>query len=310
MTFSLQSLFPILAAVCAAVIVYGLLIWLFSRRPSSDALLRDYGSPQAVATVTEARVGSQEHKIRMAFAGYGFDVSGREQFSLYLTIGVLGLGIAIVVAVLGMPPLFWLAGPAIAYFGINSLVNNKWNKVRMAMEKEIPSFLMNLSSVIQLNPNVIQALEDASLSLNPKGQLKPWIERLVHAIQSRGKKGLDEMQAEASDISSSLVLVVVEIGRLWETGGQGYAQSFQMVFENLAGILEGRSKAYSKADGAWGTIKVIVLALGGAIFMAFSTPGTSELFRTLTAQIAIVVAVAWAGFGFTYIGDLIRESVE
>lgn len=310
MTFSLQSLFPILAAVCAAVIVYGLLSWLFGRRPSSDALLRDFGSPQAVATVAEARVGSQEHKIRMAFAGYGLDVSEREQLSLYLAIGALGLGLSIVVAVLGMPPLFWLAGPAIAYFGINSLVNSKWNKVRMAMEKEIPSFLMNLSSVIQLNPNVIQALEDASLSLNPKGQLKPWIERLVHAIQSRGKKGLDEMQAEASDISSSLLLVVVEIGRLWETGGQGYAQSFQMVSENLAGILEGRSKAYSKADGAWGTIKVIVLALGGAIFMAFSTPGTSELFRTLTAQIAIVVAVAWAGFGFTYIGDLIRESVE
>mgnify|MGYP001044062179 CR=1 FL=1 len=310
MTLSLQSLLPILAAVCAAVTIYALLTWLFTRRPSSNKLLRDFGPPQAGAAVSETRVGSQEHKIRMAFAGYGFGVSGRELLSLYLAIGVLGLGIAVVVAILGMPPLFWLAGPAIAYFGVNSLVNGKWNKVRMAMEKEIPSFLMNLSSVIQLNPNVIQALEDASLSLNPKGQLKPWIERLVHAIQSRGKKGLDEMQAEAGDISSSLLLVVVEVGRLWETGGQGYAQSFQMVSENLAGILEGRSKAYSKADGAWGTIKVIVLALGGAIFMAFSTPGSSELFRTLTAQIAIVVAVAWAGFGFTYIGDLIRESVE
>ncbi len=310
MTFPTQFLFPILAAVCAAIIAYGLLSWLFNRKPPANKLLRDFGPPQAGTTTTEARVGSQEHKIRMAFAGYGFDVSGRELLSLYLAIGVLGLGIAIVVAILGMPPLFWLAGPAVAYFGVNSLVNGRWNKARMALEKEIPSFLMNLSSVIQLNPNVIQALEDASLSLNPQGQLKPWIERLVHAIQSRGKKGLDEMQAEAGDISSSLLLVVVEIGRLWETGGQGYAQSFQMVSENLSGILEGRSKAYSKADGAWGTIKVIVLALGGAIFMAFSTPGSSGLFRTLTAQFAIVVAVAWAAFGFSYIGDLIRESVE
>jgi hypothetical protein len=304
-----------LAAVCAAVIVYGLLNWLFSRRPSSDALLRDFGASQTVATISETRVGSQEHKIRMffehsAFARYGFDVSGRERFSLYLVVGVLGLGLAIGAAILRMPPLFWLGGPAISYFGVNGLVNSKWNKVRMAMEKEIPSFLMNLSSVIQLNPNVIQALEDASLSLNPKGQLKPWIDRLVHGIQSRGKKGLDEMQAEAADISSSLLLVVVEIGRLWETGGQGYAQSFQMVSENMAGILEGRSKAFSKADGAWGTIRVIVLALGGAIFLAFSTPGSSALFRTLTAQIAILVAIAWAAFGFTYIGDLIRESVE
>jgi len=315
LNYSLQSIIPILAAACAAVIVYGLLSWLFGRRPSSEALLRDFASPQARATVAEARVGSQEHKIRMffehsAFAGYRLDVSGRELLSLYLTVGALGLGIAVILASLGMPPLFWLAGPAVAYFGVNSLVNGRWNKVRRSMEKEIPSFLMNLSSVIQLNPNVIQALEDASLSLNPQGQLKPWIERLGHALQSRGKPGLDEMQAEASDISSSLLLVVVEIGRLWETGGQGYAQSFQMVSENLSGILEGRARAYAKADGAWGTIRVIVLALGGAIFIAFSTPGSSELFRTPTAQIAIVAAVAWAGFGFTYIGDLIRESVE
>jgi hypothetical protein len=281
--FSLQSLFPIIAAICAAVFVHSFLSWLVSRRPSAARSLQDYAFSPTSATAPDAPIGSSAHKIRMAFAGYGFDVSRREQLSLYLAIGVLGLSLAVGAAAFGMPPLFWLSGPAIAYFAVNSLVNGKWNKVRMAMEKEIPSFLMNLSSVIQLNPNVIQALEDASLSLNPKGQLKPWIERLLHGIQSRGKKGLEEMQAEAGDISSSLLLVVVEIGR---------------------------SKAFSKADGAWGTIKVIVLALGGAIFMAFSTPGSSALFRTLTAQIAIVVAVAWAAFGFSYIGDLIRESVE
>ena len=64
MTFSLQSFFPILAAVCAAVIVYGLLSWLFGHLLSSNALLRDSGSAQVVATVAEANVGSQEHKIR------------------------------------------------------------------------------------------------------------------------------------------------------------------------------------------------------------------------------------------------------
>ena len=106
------------------------------------------------------------------------------------------------------------------------------------------------------------------------------------------------------------LLVVVEIGRLWETGGTGFTQSFQMVSENLAGILEGRSKAFSKADGAWGTIRVIILALGGAIFMAFSSPASSALFRTPTAQIAILFAVAWAIFGISYIGDLIRATVE
>jgi Flp pilus assembly protein TadB len=296
--------------MCAAISVHSLLSWLFSHQPSIARSLQDYAFSPSSTAATDTPIGSPAHKIRLAFAVYGLDVNGREQFSLYLAIGILGLGLAIGAAVLGLPPLFWLGGPAIAYFAVNSLVNSKWNKMRMAMEKEIPSFLMNLSSMIQLNPNVLQVLEDASLSLNPKNQLKPWIERLVSSIQSHGRKGLEEMQAEAGDLSPSLLLVVVEIGRLWETGGQGYSQSFQMVSENLAGILEGRSKAFSKADGAWGTIRVIVLALGGAILMAFSTPGSSTLFRTPGAQIAILVAIAWSVFGFSYIGDLIRESVE
>jgi hypothetical protein len=54
---------------------------------------------------------------------------------------------------------------------------------------------------------------------------------------------------------------------------------------------------------------VIVLALGAAILLAFSSPGSSALFRTPMSQDAMVVALAWALFGFSYINDLIQESV-
>jgi Flp pilus assembly protein TadB len=310
MTLSVQSFFSILAALCGAITVHSLLSWLINRPPSITRSLKDYAFSPSDAQVPDVSIGSPAHRIRLAFAGFGLDVSGREQFSLYLAVAIFGMGLAIGAVVLGLPAIFWLVGPAIAYFAVNSLVNRKWNNIRKTMEKEIPSYLMNLSSVIQLNPNVVQALEDASLSLDPSAPFRPWIERLAHSIQSQGKKGLEEMQAEAGDISPTLMLLVVEISRLWETGGIGFTQSFQLVSENLAGILEGRSKASAKADGAWGTIRVIIVALGGAIFLAFSSPGSSAMFRTPTAQIAIVVAVAWAGFGFSYISDLIRESVE
>lgn len=305
-----RTVLPLVAAIAVSLVSYLILSRLLNRRPSLARALENYNQPLSQNETTESPIGSLEYKIRLAFAGFGLDVCGKEKPAFFAISAILGLALAAIIAVLGFPPLFWLGGLAVAYFAINGLVNSKWNKVRMAMEKEIPSFLMNLSSVIQLNSNVIQALEDASLSLNPNGTLKPWIGRLVHALQSNGKKGLDEMQAEAGAISSSLLLLVVEIGRLWETGGAGYVQSFQMVSENLAGILEGRSKAFSKADGAWGTIRVIVLALGGAIFLAFSSPGSGALFRTPFAQIAIIAALAWAAFGWSYIGDLIRESVE
>jgi hypothetical protein len=252
MTLSIQSAFSFLAALCAAVSVHSFLSWLFSHPPSITRSLQDYTFTPSNATAPDTPIGSPVYKIRLAFAGFGLNVSGREQFSLHLIMGIFGLGLVIGAAVLNLPPLFWLGGPVIAYFTIKSLVNRKWNKVRSMLEKEIPSYLMNLASMIQLNPNVLRALEDASLSLNPKGGLKPWIERLVSGIQFHGRKGLEEMQAEAGDISPSLLLLVVEIGRLWETGGTGFTQSFQMVSENLAGIMEGRSKASAKADGAGG----------------------------------------------------------
>jgi hypothetical protein len=310
MTNLIQSIFSFFAALCAAVSIYSLSGWLVNHPPSITRSLQDYAFSPPNTEGTVVPIGSMVHQIRLAFAGFGLDVSGRERFSYNLTIGILGLGLALTAAAFNLPPLFWLGGPAIAYFAVKALVKRKWNKVRTAMEQEIPSYMMNLSSVIQLNPSVIMALGDASLPLDPKGGLKPWIERLSHKIQSQGRQGLEEMQAEAGDISPSLLLLVVEIGRLWETGGTGFTQSFQLVSENLAGILEGRSKAFSKAEGAWSTIRVIVLALGVAIFMAFSAPGSSALFRTPTTQIALVAAIAWAVFGISYIGDLIRASVE
>jgi hypothetical protein len=309
-TFSPQLIFTLIAAGAVALAAYSLIAWLVTRRPSVGRSLQAYAQSPSGKPVPEARVGSQEHKVRLAFAAYGLDVSGKEQLALYLAYAALGMALALSAVFLGLPLLLSLGGLAAGYFAVNGLVNSQWNKTRMAMEREIPTFLMNLSSIIQLTLNVIQALEDASLSLNPKSPLRPWIERLVHAIQSRGQKGLDEMQAEASDISPTLLLVVVEIARLWETGGQGYAQSFQMVSENLSGILEGRARALAKSDGAWGTIRVIVLALGGAILMAFSNPGSGAMFRTGLVQVAIVAGLAWAAFGWSYIGDLIREAVE
>ena len=310
MSLSTQTVFSFFAAMCAAVTVHSLLKWLLTRRPSITRSLQDFAYSPSSIPVPEVPIGSMEHKIRLAFAGSGINVIGRERFSLNLVIGIFGMGLAVGAAALELPPMFWLVGPAIAYFAGNSLVNKKWSKMRIAIEKEIPSYLMNLASMVQLTPNVFQALEDAALSLNPQAQLRPWIDRLVHSLQSHGRQGLEEMQAEAGVISPSLLLMVVEIGRLWETGGTGFTQSFQLASENLSGILEGRSKAFSKADGAWGTIRVIVLALGGAIFLAFSSPGSSALFRTPVSQIAMLVALAWAVFGFSYIYDLIRESVE
>jgi len=250
-TLSLQSILYPLSALCAAVIMYSLVGWLLKRPSAYARALEDFALDPLANQPAEAPLGSPAYKLRLAFAGFGLQVHGREKRYHYLAISALALMLILVSALLALPPLFWLGGPVVSYFVINNLVDGSWDRLCREMEKEIPAFLMNLASVIQLNPNLLQALEDAALSLDPQGKLRPWIGRLATKLQTHGRQGLDEMQAEAQAISPSLALVLVEIGRLWETGGPGFAHSFQLVSENLSGIQEGRMKAYARAGGAW-----------------------------------------------------------
>ena len=309
MILSLQSILYPLPALCAAVVVHTLSRWLLNRPPAYARALQDFTLDPSANQASEVPLGSTAYKLRLAFASFGLEVSGREKFYQYLAMATLAVILAVISALLALPPLFWLGSPVVSCFVVNNLVNGKWDQLCREMEKELPSYLMNLASVIQLNPNPVQALEDASLSLDPQGKLKPWIGRLAKKLQANGRQGLEDMQQEALAISPSLLLMLVEIGRLWETGGPGFAGSFQLVSENLSGIHEGRMKAFARAAGAWSTIRLIVLALGGAILMAFSSPGSRSLFHTPLVQIALLAAIAWAAFGFSYISDLIRETV-
>jgi hypothetical protein len=282
--------------------------WLAERWPSTNRHLRDYGPP--AASPPPLVTGSREHRIRVAFQSLGLDAAGRETPLFLAAAGLLGLAGFAACALAGLPLFFSLGAPVIAYLILNGWVNARWDRQRQQVEKEIPIYLMNLASVIQLTPNVIQALQDAALSLNPQGGLLPWVDQLARRMQAQGPRGLAEMQEEARALSPALVLLAAEVGRLWETGGQGYARSFQMVAGNLSAILEGRARGYSKAAGSWGTIRVIVMALGGAILLAFTNPSSGALFRSPFAQLTLLAALAWAAFGWTYISDLIRTAVE
>jgi hypothetical protein len=310
MALAFRSAFYPLSALCASIIAHSLSKWLLNRPTSIVKGLQDFVFSAYDTPSPGPSIGSSSYKIRLAFAKIGLDVSGKERFSLYFSSGLVGFALSGIAAIFRLPPIFYLGGPAVGYFVINSLVIRNWDRLCRRIEKEIPAYLVNLASMIQLNANLIQDLEDACLSLDPKGGLRPWIQRLASSLQARGRRGLEEMQQEAQAISPSLLLLAVEVGRMWETGGMGYAQSFQLISENLGNILDSRSKAYAKADGAWGTIRLIVLALGGAILMAFSSDGSRELFRTPFIQVAMLVAVAWAAFGFSVIADLIRETVS
>jgi len=310
----LRFIFPLLAAGALAVCLYfllnGLLAWQWgARRALADFQQAevDPGSPKDQST---PQMGSKIYKLRVAFSVYGLDVSGWEQSALVLAYASGAIVLLLPLIMFRLPMLLWLAAPVLSFFLVNGLVESKWSKLRQQIEKEIPLLLTRLSGALQSSSNILAVLSEEAENLEPGGPLQAWLVRLVQRIQAQGASGLTSIQEEAKDISPALLLFAVQVERLYETGGQGYVEAFQMTADNLSGLLETRAEANAVADGAWGTVRIIALALGAALVSVLLNPASTAISQNSLVQAGMLFAILWAGVGFWYIGNTIREAVE
>ena len=300
----------ILMAVSLAAFAYYALEAVANQRGRAAKTLADYYQPLTPQEERPIRTGSFEHRVRLAALQYRLNVVGKESLYYYGAIVAIALVVWAALVFLGVPAVLYLLAPVLGWVVVSGQVNGAWQKMRLALEKELPTFLLRMSATIQATPNVPEAIADVTASLDPAGPLQAWMKRLLAAIQTGGRRGLEEMQDEAAAISPSLMMAVMEIERLWETGGSGYVEAFRLASDNLASLLEGRAMAAAKADGAWGTVRVILLALGGSLVVAMSSAAGGGLFDTPAVQVGLLLALAWAALGWNVIGDMIREVME
>ncbi len=167
-----------------------------------------------------------------------------------------------------------------------SQLNTVWVKLQHGIEKDIPIFLSRLASTVQIESNVLEAINEVTETLEPKGPLREWMLKFIGRCQAGGIKALDDMLLEAQAISTSLGIAVFEIGRLWETGGPGYVKAFAMAADNIGDALKARGMAHAKGDGAKSSIRMIVLALIAVVIFLFShAPVRRRPWKTSTMQI-------------------------
>ncbi len=305
-----HTLAQLLMAVSLSALAYYAVEAVAKNRRRAAKTLADYYRPLTPQEEKPVRTGSFEHKVRLAAMQYRLNVVGKESLYYYGGMVVVALAALLGLMFLGVPLPLYLLAPVLGWVVVSGQVNGAWSKMRLALEKELPTFLLRMSATIQATPNVPQAVAEVTASLDPAGPLQAWMKRLLAAMQTGGRKGLEEMREEAAAISPSLMLAVMELERLWETGGSGYVEAFRLAADNLASILEGRAMAAAKADGAWGTVRVILLALGGSLVAAMSSGAGGGLFNTPAVQVGLLVALAWAALGWNVIGDMIREVME
>jgi len=308
-------LFPALAAGSLAVVAWLLLqAVLASGKTGAEKALEDFArvdTPKGEGSQeSDVAMGSEAYRIRLAYAAFGLNVAGWEKPALYLTYLVVGGVLLIPVFLFGLPLVLMLGIPFLGFIAVNALVDSKWQALRMELEREIPVMLARLSSLLKANPNLIETLENIAEGLDPQKPLQRWVLRLANKLQAQGRKGLEDMQAEAHLISPSLLLAVVEIGRVWETGGSGYSEALRMAAANLSDLMETRSQAYAVSTGAWSTARTILLALGFTLVMVIVNPVSKHYFATPVIQTALLLVMVWGGIGYWNIRDSINDVVE
>ncbi len=307
---NLQLLFAVASALFGATAVYQVSSGVFRvGRGAASALSSFATAGDTGASSTPAAVGSERHKIRLAFQSVGLDAAGREEIAQWLARIAVMAACGVGLFFSGLPKIAMLVAASLGWMIVGGWIDGVWRKKRLAVEKELPTFLSRLASVSQVAPNAIDALTEVADTLDPGAPLKEWIERFAAKLQAAGQTGLAEMIDEAYVISPSLGVTAFEIGRLWETGGAGYAAAFSSAADNLSGILESRAVAASKGEGARGSIRSILLALLGAVVLMTSNPYTQDALRRPIFGLFYLALFAWIGYGWFSVNRIIDESV-
>lgn len=308
---NLRLIIPLVGAVLGGLVIYLLGEELSAKvfKPKSSKRVKDLMGVKEVkkVKVKPTDFGSDEFKIRLAFQKLGIDVYKREQ--LAANIGRLLTGL-LLVGVLHFIFLFPLAtsmvGFVCALLIFNSLIEQSWKKLRNEIEKEIPIFLSGFTSTIQVNPNVLQAVEEEAAVLAMDSSLKRWlIDRFVRLGQDRGVVALEEITEEAFRVSNSLGIMVFLIGRLWKTGGMEWKRSFGLAASNLEGVMEARMFGIAAGSAAKNSVLAIAMVTGALILVMARNPLLSQSLDNPVVQIVYAIAIIMMVFGYGFMDDMV-----
>jgi len=309
MSVLLAKFLLILGGAAAAYLAYllGERLSVIILSPSVTARVKDMVGVQDTRKVIASQYGSQEFKIRLAFSKYRINVSGHEIIAL--TLARVGMGLVVTLLmwqVFGLPLMTSLAGMIGGLMIANSMADAGWAETCAAIEREIPIFLSGFTSTIQVNPNVLQAVEEESNVLQISSPLQKWLrDRFIRLGQEKGASAIDELVLEAFRISNSLGVMVFLIGRLWRTGGMEWTRSFALAASNLEGVMEARIMGLAAGASAKGAVKVVIgVTLVVVIVLArnplFVTAMNNVLVQLVYAATSIVMI-----FGYGYMSGMI-----
>lgn len=306
----LSLLLPLLGAVAlawAAWQVGGTLNLRIGR--SQVTRLENFATSQRPEKTAATPVGSFDHRVRVAFAKINIDAAGNESF--YLMLGRIAAGAALTISlmIVGLPFLTSLSGFAAGYVFVGGWVTRSWNKTRTEIESELPSLLMRLNATIQAAPNVPAALETVAKTLRSDGPLRTWTMDVAARMHSEGYGAVESIRESAAGISTSLSIAADLIGRMWTTGGEGYARAFGTAADNLESVLDARVLARAKGGSAQGTVNILTVMTFVMIAFMSRSDAMADIVKSPLVQALYAVICLVIVYGHNQVSNIIDNAV-
>jgi hypothetical protein len=302
----------ILPFIGAALVAY--VIYIIGQQLSKDvfkrnttARVKDLIGVREEQKVKPSDFGSEEFKIRLAFSKYNIEVYKHEKLALNITrLTAVLVMVGIMHFIFGLPLVTSMVGGLGGIMIVNSFAAGAWINMCNEVDKEIPIFLSGFTSTIQVNPNVLQAVEEESSVLAANSPLKRWLlDRFVKMGQERGVSVLEELVAEAFRISNSLGVMVFLIGRLWRTGGMEWKRSFALAAANLEGVMEARLMGVAAGNSAKGAVKLIIGVTLFIILVMARNPVFKSSMESPVVQAVYAVSILMMIFGYGFMSNMV-----
>jgi hypothetical protein len=298
----------LLAAGCLSLALYLLLQGLFNRPPAAAKALADFAGQPAAATDAVA-IGSEQHRLRLAFQQFKLNVAGHETQAKWFARVGLSLSAALLVYLLGFPLVATLGGAVLGFIAVEAFIGHTWRQQQLAIERELPTLLSSLSTTLGVEANPRQALEAVLGTLEESSALRRWLTHLLTQVQMEGQAAFKTLLPEAQALSPALGLLVFQLQRLLTTGGTGYSQAFLQSAESLGQILEARATASAKADNARGSAWIIIGSLGFTLVMLARAPEFQAALAEPILQAVYLGLIIMVAFGMQVVNGLVDNAL-
>lgn len=304
------QIIPFIGAALVAYVIYVIGQQLSKnvfKQNTSARVKKLVGAKTEEKKVKPSDFGSPEFKIRLAFSKYNIDVFQRESLALNMARFIMAmLMIAAMHFIFNLPLITSMAGGIGGIMIVNSFAAAAWVKMCNEIDKEIPIFLSGFTSTIQVNPNVLQAVEEESGVLAVNSPLKKWLqERFVRLGQERGISVLDDLVEEAFRISNSLGIMIFLIGRLWRTGGMEWKRSFALAASNLEGVMEARLFGLAAGNSAKGAVKLLIGVTLFIILIMARNPVFRSSMESPVVQAVYAMSILMMIFGYGFMSNMV-----